>query len=108
MREITTHKVEGLDDGVKISLIEETQKYTALFSDPVNNFRETASIYPEFTNEALLAIVQDRLEATKEVGSEWPWREKLLALQAVGAALSCLRRGTEKRLARAVEGTPAK
>jgi len=55
------------------------------------------------TNEALLAIVVDRLEGFQE--GQFASRESALALTAVQNALHWLHHRTRQRIARGVEGT---
>ena len=57
------------------------------------------------TNEALLAIVADRLDGFQS--SKWACEENAVALDAVKAALAALESRTAKRAARGVEGTHA-
>lgn len=55
------------------------------------------------TNEALLAIVADRLTCFQS--SKYACAENMLALNAVGSALACLASRTKNREWRGVEGT---
>lgn len=55
------------------------------------------------SNEALLAIVYDRLHAFQ--AGPYACDENAAALRAVDRALGCLKQRTHKRLARGVEGT---
>lgn len=55
------------------------------------------------SNEALLAIVYDRLQAFQ--AGKYACDENAAALRAVDRALGCLKQRTERRLARGVEGT---
>lgn len=57
------------------------------------------------TNEALLAIVEDRLDGFQS--SKWACEENAEALKHIKLAIAALESRTQKRAARGVEGTSA-
>ena len=116
-REIETHKVNGLNESLRIRVMDEPghggacHHYRIQYLDrwtwdthfqegPVQEVGVNG-----ISNEALLAIVRDRLEGFQAGMYNCDENEK--ALVAVIAAMSWLRRRTKDRLERSVEGTQA-
>jgi len=114
MREIKTHKVNGVNDGVKIVAADAPgsgnahHHYQVTFSTRVNDIRFQNGPIKEagvngLTHEVLLAIVADRLECFQT--GPFACDENQESLGHVKAAMAILKSRTEKRLARGVEGT---
>ena len=122
MRKLTTHKVNGLNDKLDIVVLDEPgqgnscHKYginmltgTAGNSGPTISFQNGP--IEEFgvngiSNEALLAIVEDRLSGFQS--GEFSCRENALALTKLQEAMMWLHKRTRDRVARGVEGTNVK
>jgi hypothetical protein len=128
VREITSHKVNGLNEALKIIVVDEPgsggacHKYQILSTADQSGTKYLSAMPPcdiEFqngpilesgvngiSNEALLAIVRDRLEGFQsgpfacDVNGE--------ALHCVIGAMVRLQNRTTERTARGVEGTAAK
>lgn len=125
MREITTHKVNGCNEGLKVAALDEpgsggaNHHYRMEFNDPKwgpdpTSMRQVVELYFQngpiaevgtngVTHEALLAIIIDRLQAFQ--AGKFACRENALALTKLEEAMHWLKHRTEKRLARGVEGT---
>lgn len=129
MREITTHKVNGCNEDLKIIATDEPgsggahHDYAITFLDERYGFerspisdRHNRNCIISFqngpikevgtngvTHEALLAIVADRLEGFQS--GPFKCDENQDALDHVKAAMAVLKSRTEKRIARNVEGT---
>jgi hypothetical protein len=120
MREITTHKVNGCNDALKVVAVDSPGSGGAnhLYQIHVDESKETlpdgktVSVLISFqngpitngvTHEALLAIVIDRLQAFQK--GPFACRENALALTKLEEAMHWLKHRTEARLARGVEGT---
>lgn len=117
-REITSHRVNGLNEAIRVFALDARGPGGANHEYVVNvplSETVTANTLIKFqkggiaeagvnglSNEALLAIVEDRLRgfASGPFGSE----HNTAALNLVSAALSRLKKRTEERLARGVEG----
>jgi hypothetical protein len=122
LRELTSHKLNGLNDALRITVLDErgpgnaNHKYQiAMVSDvgPEGYFTAHFQNGPiaeagvnGISNEALLAIVQDRLEGFQS--GEFACRENAIALTHVQDAMHWLQHRTRERLARGVEGTSQK
>ncbi len=116
MRELTSHKVAGLNEVLKISVLDEPGPGNAcheyLIESPVEvriNFQNGP--VQEFgfngiSNEALLAIVEDRLIGFQ--AGEFACRENAIALTHLQDAMMWLQKRTRDRIARGVEGTNTK
>lgn len=119
-RELTSHKVNGLNDAVRVDALDEPGAGNACHlyciglpghanippSDYVLRFQNgpiSESGVNGISNEALLAIVEDRLKGFQ--GGAFACRENALALTKVQEAMMWLRFRTEERIARGVEGT---
>lgn len=114
MRAITTHKVEGAADGLEI-LVEETlgpggaphlyqvfngSKMIEQIDFQKGGIKEAG--VNGMTHEVLLAIVIDRLEMFQK--GPFPCSENARALVHCGLALGELKKRTEDRVKREVEG----
>lgn len=134
MREVTSHKVNGLNEALKIEVIDEPGPGGANHAYDITGFdtkenpasvdlhgyrRSFARVPIVFQNgpihetgvngisqEALLAIVADRLECFQ--AGPYACQDNAEALEHVKAAMECLHRRTKERVARGVEGTSAK
>ncbi len=120
MREVTSHKLDGLNDALLINVLDEPGQGNAchqyqiwnhaLLDDDVElcniNF-QNGPIHEVgvngVSNEALLAIVEDRLKAFQDGPYACP--ENASALTKVQEAIMWLQRRTRQRIARGVEGT---
>lgn len=121
MREITSHKVNGLNEALKIEVLDEpglgdachnyrVSSVTPLLMHPIEiNFQKNP-IQEVGVNgismEALLAIVVDRLEGFQS--GEYACEENQHALDSVRSALIALKIRTRERCERGVEGTSVK
>lgn len=125
MRELTGHKVNGCNDALKITAVDEPgsggacHDYRIEWDEkrPETPNSVTHQVYrinfqngpiPEvgtngITHEALLAIVIDRLESFQD--GPFACRENDAALTFLESAMMWLKKRTEARLARGVEGT---
>lgn len=122
MRELTSHKVNGLNEALTIKVMDEPGQgnachvYRILFDD-VNGLGQGVEIrfqngpIKEFgvngiSGEALLSIVEDRLLSFQS--GEYACRENAIALTHIQDALMWLQKRTRDRMARGVEGTNVK
>ena len=130
-REITSHKVNGLNEALTVSADDErgagnaNHEYSIyggevkLGPNEGTDARGTIDERIRFqngpvneagingvSNEALLAIVADRLEGFQ--AGVYSCQENALALQKIQGALDWLKRRTKDRAARGVEGTSKK
>lgn len=114
-REITTHKVNGVNDGIDIVALDEPgvggahHLYQLTLGMGVQeiHFQDgpLAAGINGVTHEALTAIIIDRLEAFQR--GPFCSEDVEMALGHYRLAMVALKRRTEKRLARGVEGTHA-
>lgn len=143
-RPITDHKLNGLNDAIVITPIGERGKGGAFNSYDVNLVHDGSQGVPSFnvllgpiefqskpiqgpsdfnglTNEALLAVVIDRLRGFQGVGADqeeakragklpheiapFACRENAIALTHLEEALMWLQKRTRDRMARGVEGS---
>lgn len=131
MREITTHKVNGCNEALRVECLDQpgsggachlyhitgfnsasnaSDPWTARHGEPAKHSTilfQNGPI-PEVgtngvTHEVLLAILIDRLEGFQS--GRFACEENAEALCNLRAAQDCLKSRTEKRLARGVEGT---
>lgn len=114
-REITTHKVGGLNEHLRIRVMDEPGQghachhYRMQYGDQWawdTHFQEGPLQevgVNGVSNEALLAIVLDRLEGFQS--GPYACDENELARLSILAALAALQRRTRERLERGVEGT---
>lgn len=129
MRELTSHKVNGLNDALKIEVVDEpgaggaSHHYliTGFDSGPnpsrttLLNMHSCKVLFQNgpieagvtgVSNEALLAIVEDRLKCFQD--GPYKCRENALALTHLQESMHWLQHRTRERLARGVEGTSEK
>jgi hypothetical protein len=128
LRELTSHKVNGVTESISLQADEDTigaggavTTYHYLISNPPDhpaapNMSIGSAIcfqngtLPEvgangLTQEALLAIVEDRLKSFQ--AGPYACRENALALTHIQEAMHWLHHRTRERVARGVEGTHA-
>lgn len=124
MRTITDHKLNGLNDALKIIVLDEPGQGGAnhlyqifLDENQRNDPRDsTVALHIGFQNgpiqevgvngisgEALLAVVIDRLRSFQ--AGPYACRENALSLTSLEESLMWLQKRTRDRLARGVEGT---
>jgi hypothetical protein len=120
MRQLTSHKVNGLNEALQIEVVDEPGQGNAchvyrIVYDPDNNgYLRTCVV--EFqngpiqeagingiSNEALLAIVEDRLSGFQS--GQYACQENALALTKIQEAMMWLQKRTRDRMLRGVEGT---
>lgn len=123
MRELTSHKVNGLNDAISIGVLDEPGPGNACHEYQLSVMRQgtlpplTQQITFQngpiaeaglngFSNEALLAIVEDRLQGFQS--GQYACRENAIALTKIQEAMHWLHHRTRERLQRGVEGTSAK
>lgn len=128
LREITGHKVNGCNEALTIGVHDAPGKGGACHAYTIEGFNtktnpsccvDRTEVCIAFqngppaevgvngiTNEALLAIVADRLEGFH--AGPFATMDNSDALDHVNAAIDCLHRRTKERLARGVEGTHEK
>lgn len=124
MRELTSHKVNGLNEALRIEVLDEPGQGNAchVYRITVPNGTEVGRPVccdVEFqngpiqeagvngiSNEALLAIVEDRLAGFQS--GQYACRENALALTKLQEAMMWLQKRTRDRVARGVEGTNQK
>ena len=121
-RELTSHKVNGLNDAIVIEVMDEPGSggacheyhlsvksgkggekfcYMDFQNGPVNEVG-----FNGFSQEAYLAVLEDRLVGFQS--GPYATADNAEALDHVRKAMECLHRRTKERLARGVEGTHAK
>lgn len=118
MRELTSHKVNGLNEALKIDVLDEPGAGGACRIYMISANPDLSCLV-EFqngpisevgitgvSNEALLAIVEDRLVGFQS--GEFACRDNDAALYHVQAAMMWLQKRTRERMARGVEGTNQK
>lgn len=117
MKEITTHHINSFNESLSVKAIDdpgfgnahhEYRMYIPGYGDPVSSIKFQNGSVKEagingVSNEALLAIVIDRLQCFQT--SSFSCRENSLALTKLEEALHWLKHRTESRLQRGVEGT---
>jgi hypothetical protein len=126
MRELTSHKVNGLNEALRIEVLDEPgpgnacHVYGITSTEPRRADTAPAVTLPVrfqngpiqevgvngISNEALLAIVEDRLMGFQS--GQYACRENALALTKIQEAMMWLQKRTRDRVARGVEGTSAK
>lgn len=130
MREITSHKVNGLNEALAIKVLDEPGQGGANHIYAIQWPREPVPVIGEpidpvdsvtiqfqngpikeagvngISNEALLAIVEDRLKSFQE--GPFKCRENACALTHIQEAMMWLHRRTHERMQRGVEGTNQK
>ena len=124
MRELTSHKVNGLNGDLEILVCDGPGQGNACHSYQVNYYLNPGTpaggVHPMchvkfqdgpikeagingITNEVLLAIVEDRLAGFQS--GPYACRENAIALTKIQEALMWLLKRTRDRLSRGVEGT---
>jgi hypothetical protein len=123
MRELTSHKVNGLNECLRIDVNDEPgsggacHNYGIVSTEPRSADKPPAVMCPirfqegpiaeagvnGISNEALLAVVVDRLECFQK--GQYSCRENALALTHLQDAMHWLQHRTRERVARGVEGT---
>jgi hypothetical protein len=131
VRELTSHKVNGCNETLKIEVVDEPGSGGACHHYRLTGFNTATNASDPFverhgspaehstvlfqngpipekgvngvTQEALLAIVEDRLKCFQ--AGPYACRENAIALTKVQEAMMWLKRRTEERIARGVEGT---
>lgn len=120
MRKVTDHKLNGLNDALTITVLDEPgqggacHEYRIEHGGPTDPFTiirfQNGPIQEAGVNgisgEALLAVVIDRLRSFQ--AGQYSCRENALALTALEESLMWLQKRTRDRLARGVEGTNQK
>jgi hypothetical protein len=122
MRELTSHKVNGLNEVLRIVVRDEPGQGGACHSysiEPtVGNasgvridfqngpLQETGGLPNGLSNEALLAVVEDRLLGFQS--GQFACRENAVALTKLQESMMWLQKRTRDRMARGVEGTNQK
>lgn len=117
-RELTSHRVNGLNDKLKVEVLDEPGDGGACHSysvtptvGPASGVRidfQNGPLGPEsppngLSIEAILAIVEDRLVGFQS--GQFACRENALALTHLQEAMMWLHKRTRDRMARGVEGT---
>jgi hypothetical protein len=115
MRTLTDHQVNGLNEAIVIEVLDEPgegnacHEYDLIIADqPTQSIRFQKGPIKQkgvngITNEALLAIVIDRLRGFQN--GQFACEANANALHHIESALLALRSRTKERLARGVEGT---
>lgn len=120
MRELTSHKVNGLNEVLKIDVLDEPGPGGACHcygvTPTVGNAKGVRIDFQKgplkevppngLSNEALLAIVEDRLLGFQS--GEFACRENAIALTKLQESMMWLQKRTRDRVARGVEGTNQK
>ena len=130
MRKLTSHKVNGLNEALEITVLDEPGQGNACHEYVIDILAEPNAIIPigektiihylinfqngpikEYglngvSNEALLAIVEDRLLGFQS--GEFACRENAVALTKLQESIMWLQKRTRDRMARYVEGTNQK
>lgn len=118
MRQLTQHIVNGLNEALRITVTDEPGQGGACHRYLIdyitgNSIREVSIAFQNgpikekgvngITQEALLAILIDRLEGFQS--GPYACEDNASALTHLCGALECLQRRTKARVARGVEGT---
>lgn len=126
MREITSHKVNGLNESLRIEVLDEPGQGNACHVYGITSEEPRAAETPPavmlpirfqngtvpeagingITNEALLAIVEHRLQGFQS--GRFACRENAVALTKLQESMMWLQKRTRDRVARGVEGTHSK
>ena len=126
MRTLTDHKINGLNESLSITLLDEpgqggaNHQYQISWKDPTDStgISKRALLIPfqdgplgetgpnGVSGEALLAIVADRLRSFQ--AGPFSCRENAVALTYLETAMMWLQKRTRDRMTRGVEGTNAK
>lgn len=114
MRTLTSHKVNGLNDALKIEVLDEpgsggaNHEYrisadSLCYELKFQNGPIAEAGVNGLTQEALLAIVEDRLKCFQ--AGKYACRENAIALTKIQEAMHWLHHRTRERMDRGVEGT---
>lgn len=129
MRELTSHKVNGLNESLTIEVLDEPGSGNAchvykIYGPRLPKDGGNGETYPDaccikfqngpiqeagingISNEALLAIVEDRLLGFQS--GQYACRENAVALTKLQESMMWLQKRTRDRMARGVEGTNQK
>lgn len=125
IRELTSHKVNGLNEALRIEVLDEPGQGNACHEYRIVLDEGQSADDPHqcqtirfqngpiqvvgvngISNEALLAVVEDRLIGFQS--GEYACRENDLALTKLQEAMMWLQKRTRDRVARGVEGTNQK
>ncbi len=118
MRELTSHKVNGLNESITIEVLDEPGAGNAcheyrmrtsagdLFDVHFQNGPIAEAGVNGVSGEALLAIVEDRLQCFQ--AGPYACRENAVALTKLQESMMWLQKRTRDRVARGVEGTSQK
>ena len=125
MRELTSHKVNGLNECIKIEVLDGPGPGNACHQYRICGVEGPLDHHPiptieirfqngainevganGLSNEALLAVVEDRLAGFQS--GQYACRENAVALTKIQEAMMWLQKRTRDRMARGVEGTMAK
>jgi len=117
MRVLTSHKVDGLNEALVVSVTDEPGSGGACHEYLIASLDVLCEIGFQdgpigevgvngISNEALLAIVEDRLIGFQS--GEFRCRENAVALTKLQEAMMWLQQRTRDRIARGVEGTTQK
>ena len=119
-RKLTSHKVNGLNEALSIEVLDEPGQGNACHkyvidqdaADGVNPIRTeihfqigpiSESGVNGISNEAVLAVVEDRLLGFQS--GQYACRDNAVALTKIQEAMMWLQKRTRERMARGVEGT---
>lgn len=121
-RTLTSHKVNGLNEAIEIMVLDQPGQGNACHDYRISlmdGFTATDTCHIHFqngpikeaglngtSNEALLAVVEDRLVGFQS--GEFACRENAVALTKIQEAMMWLQKRTRDRMARGVEGTNVK
>lgn len=124
-RDLTSHKVNGLNEALKIEVLDEPGQGNACHEYVIKGVEGPLDHHPikaceirfqkgpiqevganGISNEALLAVVEDRLLGFQS--GQFACRENAIALTKIQEAMMWLQKRTRDRVARGVEGTNAK
>lgn len=117
LRELTSHKVNGCNEAIAVSAIDEPGSGGAChvyqissegfcFEIRFQNGPIKEAGINGLTHEALLAVLDDRLVGFQS--GPYATADNAEALEHIRKAMECLHRRTKERLARGVEGTHQK
>ncbi len=119
MRTLTDHKLNGLNDALQISVLDEPGQGNACHKYLIHTEGMGPNCAIDFQNgpileagvngisgEALIAVVIDRLRSFQ--AGPYACRDNAVALTKLEEAMMWLQKRTRDRLARGVEGTNAK
>lgn len=124
-RKLTSHIVNGLNECIEISVLDEPGPGNACHNYQIHGKQGPLDHHPiptidirfqngpiaeaganGISNEALLAVVEDRLKSFQ--AGPYACRENALALTHLQEAMHWLHHRTRERVARGVEGTSTK